>query len=630
MSSPISGDASDSGPSSTSLTTTRIKPSLVRSEAHSPSHVYFASSVDRPNGHNVLPQRLEIKPSDCREELGYAWSLSKKNLIIFVTFLVQISMNLNTTLCSNALRGIEQTYGVSRSQSLWGGAASFLITYAFGCELWAPWSEEFGRRWVLQSSLGLVNIFGILAAFGPNFPSHVIARVLGGLSTAGGSVTLAVVNDLWKPDEIKMQYGCLTIVFSSVSGSIVGPIIGGFLETFLGWQWCIFVQIIFGAFVQVLHYFLVPETRSTVIMDRVAQKRRRDGTNSYLYGPGEMSDKRIDWNDTLAVWLRPFRMLFKDPIVLVLSLLSGSSDGLIFMMVQSFKVVYDQWDFNQIEHGLIFLSIGLGYVVAAFSFIPAIRRNFHERAQHPEDERAQYEARLWWLLFLATLLPIGLFLFAFVADHAGPGGAVHWMFSAVAICLIGIANFGIYQASIDYVLRAYGPYAASATGGNGWARDVLAGVLTPYGEAMYRNLGIFAATMMLFAISVVLVAAVYVVYLYGPRLRRASPWAQTLRAQEEESAGGDGGGGDHVVAYAGPDKMPWSRSGNATPTASRAASRRPTPVQSPVSSRRNSMTVAAVDSLDLSPVQENIELADLAPASDADGATKSGLGRKLA
>lgn len=33
----------------------------------------------------------------------------------------------------------------------------FLICYAFGCELWAPWSEELGRRWTLQASLFLVN-----------------------------------------------------------------------------------------------------------------------------------------------------------------------------------------------------------------------------------------------------------------------------------------------------------------------------------------------------------------------------------------------------------------------------------------------------------------------------------------
>ena len=42
--------------------------------------------------------------------------------------------------------------------------------------------------------------------------------------------------------------------------------------------------------------------------------------------------------------------------------------------------------------------------------------------------------------------------------------------------IVGIANYAIYMATIDYMVCAYGPYSASATGGNGWARDFLAGV----------------------------------------------------------------------------------------------------------------------------------------------------------
>lgn len=35
-------------------------------------------------------------------------------------------------------------------------------------------------------------------------------------------------------------------------------------------------------------------------------------------------------------------------------------------------------------------------------------------------------------------------------------------------------------ATIDYMIHAYGPYSASATGGNGFARDFLAGIATFY------------------------------------------------------------------------------------------------------------------------------------------------------
>ncbi len=36
------------------------------------------------------------------------------------------------------------------------------------------------------------------------------------------------------------------------------------------------------------------------------------------------------------------------------------------------------------------------------------------------------------------------------------------------------------MATIDYMIASYGPYSASATGGNGLARDFLAGIAAMY------------------------------------------------------------------------------------------------------------------------------------------------------
>lgn len=53
--------------------------------------------------------------------------------------------------------------------------------------------------------------------------------------------------------------------------------------------------------------------------------------------------------------------------------------------------------------------------------------------------------------------------------------------------MIGIANFAIYQQTIDYMVAAYGPYAASACGGNGMARDALAGFAAMYATPFYNH-----------------------------------------------------------------------------------------------------------------------------------------------
>lgn len=104
---------------------------------------------------------------------------------------------------------------------------AFLVAYAFGCELWAPWSEEIGRKPILQASLLLVNLFQIPAALAPNFGLMVTARLLCGLSSAGGSVTLGMVSDMYQPHE--HAFAVAFVVVSSVGGALLGPIVGGFL-----------------------------------------------------------------------------------------------------------------------------------------------------------------------------------------------------------------------------------------------------------------------------------------------------------------------------------------------------------------------------------------------------------------
>ncbi|KAG5789991.1 hypothetical protein H9Q69_010955 [Fusarium xylarioides] len=479
--------------------------------------------------------KYEITEDDCYDELGYSFPKWKKWYILTVIFWVQVSMNFNTSLYSNAIPGISEEFNVS-AQAARCGAMIFLVLYAFGCELWAPWSEEFGRWPIMQASLFLVNIWQLPVALAPNFATIMVGRALGGLSSAGGSVTLGMIADMWESDH--QQYAVAYVVFSSVGGSVLGPIVGGFCEQYLHWRWSIWIQLILGGFVQIVHFLTVPETRSTILMNRIAKKRRKE-TNANFWGPDELVPfrERFSAKEILITWTRPFKMLLTEPIVLVLSLLSGFSDALIFMFIQSFALVYKQWGFDAVQIGLTFLAIGIGYVIAWLAFIPAIKKNIKERREKPNDERAQYESRLWFLLYAAPCLPIGLIGFAWTIQ----GPPIHWIGSLIFAAIVGIANYAIYMATIDYMICAYGPYSASATGGNGWARDFLAGVLTVPATPFFSNIGASSgknleyASTILFCISFVLVVAVYVIYWKGPALRARSPFAQRLAGERQEN-----------------------------------------------------------------------------------------------
>jgi hypothetical protein len=101
------------------------------------------------------------------------------------------------------------------------------------------------------------------------------------------------------------------------------------------------------------------------------------------------------------------------------------------------------------------------------------------------------------------------------------------------------------MATIDYMVAAYGPYSASATGGNGFARDFLAGIAAMYStpskympgsrfvsnSSVFHNIGdrpIQYASTVLACLAVVVTFPIYIFYWRGPTIRKKSKFAQVL------------------------------------------------------------------------------------------------------
>ena len=97
---------------------------------------------------------------------------------------------------------------------------------------------------MLQISLGLTDCWQLSVALAPNSASIMIGRGLEGLSSAGGSVTLGMNAEIFESDQ--QQDAVVFIVFSSVGGSVLEPVIGGFSGKFMDWRWSIWIQLIFG------------------------------------------------------------------------------------------------------------------------------------------------------------------------------------------------------------------------------------------------------------------------------------------------------------------------------------------------------------------------------------------------
>lgn len=492
------------------------------------------SSESDPRAKTREDGKRELTEDDAYDKLGFCFPGWKKWTILTVIFTVQMSMNFNSSTYSNAVSGLTEQFNISE-QAARVGQMIFLVAYAFGCELWAPWSEEFGRWPIMQLSLTFMNIWQIPCALAPNFGTMVVGRFLGGISLAGGSVTLGMTADMWEADD--QGFAVAYVVLSSVGGTTIGPFFGGMMEQWLHWRWNFWIQLIFGGVTQIMHLLLVPETRATILLDREAKRRRKSGEDPNLYGPNELKKPRIDFQDFLRIWRRPFEMFLREPIVLFLSLLSGFSDALIFTCIESFALVFEQWGFDPLRIGFCFGAIIIGYVVAYAIFLPDIWRQRQIRQRDGNAARLP-ERRLLLLLFIAPLETIGLFGFAWTT--MGPDYNP-WIAPLIFVFLIAIANYGIYMATIDYMVAAYGPYSASATGGNGFARDFLAGLSAMYATPMYTNIGgrlhLQWASTILGVLAIFVTIPIYVFYWKGPQIREKSKFAQTLAADRALHAG---------------------------------------------------------------------------------------------
>ena len=479
-----------------------------------------------------------LREADAFEHTAFAFPEWKKWLILSVIFIVQISMNFNAAIYANSVAGMSEDFAIDKQQARIGQFV-FLLFYAFGCEAWAPFSEEFGRFWIMQISLGLVNIWQIPCALAPNFTTVVVARGLGGLSSAGGSVTLGIVADMFKPAD--QQFALAYIVLSSVGGSVVAPIAGGFIETYLPWQWCFWISLIFGAVTQLLHFFIVPETRTDTMLDKRAKYLREKGIQQ-IWGPVEVRGplrRRLSWKHIATLMWRPYKMLCTEWIVGFLSLLSGFSDAFIFTGLTSFGMVLDKWGFTTITKGLSFFALLVAYIIAWATHLPTYYADRRAMNGHPNAIRP--ERRMRRLLWSVWLLPLGLICYG--ALSIGPDYGVHWIGIAIFTAFVGFVNFDIYMDTIDYMVAAYGPYAASATGGNGFCRDALAGFAALYSEPLYQafgggneKLGYFWPTLIPTIIAVFLCIPVAVFYTKGEWFRNRSPFAQKIAEAQAEQA----------------------------------------------------------------------------------------------
>jgi MFS transporter, DHA1 family, multidrug resistance protein len=136
----------------------------------------------------------------------------------------------------------------------------YLVGLASAQLVMGPLSDRFGRRPVVLAGLALAVVASLASIAASTISELIVFRILQALGASTGVVIgRAIIRDLFTRDRAASMIGLVATVM--VVAPMVAPLIGGILDTALGWQ-AIFVFVTLASAIVLLWAALkLPETR---------------------------------------------------------------------------------------------------------------------------------------------------------------------------------------------------------------------------------------------------------------------------------------------------------------------------------------------------------------------------------
>lgn len=260
-------------------------------------------------------------------------------LLFQLTFIqATLAVAFVSSAYSGGVREIETEFHVG-DEVVTLGISLFVLGFAIGPLAWAPMSEIYGRQYLFFGTYAALTAFNAGAAGSQNIQTLLILRFFAGafgsspLTNSGG-----VIADMFPGS----QRGLAMSVFAAAPflGPTLGPIIGGFLGETEGWRWVEGLMAIFTGALWLIGAATIPETYAPVILRRRAQQLCKITGKVYRSRMEVESGKKTAAQEYKTALSRPWILLFKEPIVLLLSIYMAIIYGTLYMCFSAFPIVY--------------------------------------------------------------------------------------------------------------------------------------------------------------------------------------------------------------------------------------------------------------------------------------------------
>lgn len=296
------------------------------------------------------------------------WPLRKKIITAAMLGYTTMTSAFTSSIFSSATMVVASKYGVSQEVGLLG-TTFYVLGFAFGPTLWAPLSELKGRRLPLVVSMFGFSVFSIACATGKDIQTILLCRFFSGFF---GACPLAVVAAVFSDMFDNKTRGIAVTLFSMAvfTGPLLAPFIGGFIvESHLGWRWTEYLASIMGFTAFALDLVFLEETYPPVILISKASELRRRTKNWGIHAKQE--EIEVDFRELVSKnFSRPLRLLFTEPIILLLSIYMSFIYGLLYLFLTAYPLVFvGVHGFSMGQSGLTFFGMITGQLIAGASVI---------------------------------------------------------------------------------------------------------------------------------------------------------------------------------------------------------------------------------------------------------------------
>ncbi|KAG6357721.1 hypothetical protein INS49_013600 [Diaporthe citri] len=323
---------------------------------------------------------IAFEPND--RENPYNW---KKALIVLTSMVTVVNSTMGSALPSNAIPYFTKEWEVTSQMQRTLPIAIFLVGYIFGPIVWAPLSEQFGRRWLIVGTFAVFCIWTLACALAPNWPAFLVFRLLVGVfASAPIALVTGIMADVYGEHRTRgramasyfaVSSTHITTAYSAFSdhghhrnqatvfGPLFAPIISGFCSPTIGWRWTFWIGLIYAGLSMAL-LLLLPETYGPILLVKRAQRIRRLDPKANVIAPHELEAADLH-QLAVRVLTRPMRMLFFELIVSATCVYLALCYGIFYMTFQAYPIIFEEmYGLSPGVEGLCFLPIGAGALCA--------------------------------------------------------------------------------------------------------------------------------------------------------------------------------------------------------------------------------------------------------------------------